>query len=50
MAHPLSGVATLFALFAIALTTAFSAPRDPLVASDVEPVLDLTIAPIVDLS
>ncbi len=49
MAHPLSGVATLFALFAIALTTAFSAPRDPLVASDVEPVLDLTVAPIVDV-
>ncbi len=49
MAHPLSGVATLFALFAIALTTAFSAPRDPLVATDVDPVLDLAIAPIVDV-
>jgi 3D (Asp-Asp-Asp) domain-containing protein len=49
MAHPLSGVATLFALFAIALTTAFSAPRDPLVASDVDPAVDLTVAPIVDV-
>lgn len=49
MAHPLSGVVTLFALFAIALTTAFSAPRDPLVATDVDPVLDLAIAPIVDV-
>ncbi len=47
MAHPLSGVATLFALFAIALTTAFSAPREPIVASDVDPVLDLAIAPTV---
>ena len=49
MAHPLSGVATLFALFAIALTTAFSAPKDPIVATDVDPLVDLTIAPIVDV-
>lgn len=49
MAHPLSGVATLFALFAIALTTAFSAPRDPLVAHEVDPVIDLAVAPIVDV-
>lgn len=47
MAHPLSGVATLFALFAIAVTTAFSAPRDPLVAPEVDPTIDLAIAPIV---
>ena len=49
MAHPLSGVVTLLALLAIALTTAFSAPRDPFVATVVDPVLDLDIAPIVDV-
>ena len=50
MAHPLSGVATLFALFAIALTTAFSAPRESPVVTDVDPIVDLfQVTPIVDV-
>jgi 3D (Asp-Asp-Asp) domain-containing protein len=49
MAHPLSGVVTVFALFAIALTTAFSAPRDMTAAAEADPVLDLAIHPQVDL-
>lgn len=49
MAHPLSGVATLFGLVAIALTTAFSAPREPLAAAPVDPVVDVGVAPIVEL-
>lgn len=49
MAHPLSGVATLFGLVAIALTTAFSAPREPLATAPVDPVVDLAVLPVVEL-
>lgn len=57
MAHPLSGAAAVLGLVAIMLTTAFSAPREPVPTPDTvvaaaqtdDEVVDLVLAPSVTL-
>ncbi|MDF1522974.1 MAG: hypothetical protein P1P87_09170 [Trueperaceae bacterium] len=49
MAHPLSGLAAVLGLVAIALTTAFSAPREPVASPVAAPSVDLFVNATVEI-